>query len=580
MGGAVSAGENNDELIDNLKDADYIISDEIEEIFRAVDRGAFFLKEHRESAYHDMAWKHEHLHISAPCIYSKVMSSLDLKPGLSFLNIGSGTGYLSTMVGLTLGINGINHGIELHEDVVEYARAKVKEFMIKSHAFDKYTFCMPEFVVGNCLHLSPDIPGYDRIYCGAACPAEYESFMKNLLNINGLLVMPFNDQLQVIKRCSQTKWESRNILVVNFASLAVPSEEDRSVAILPQRDPQSLRSMCRACIRKVLSKNFHTGSNRRYNKKLRTDSTAGGREARIRSRRLPEPVSSNSDSDIDMSVDHADNTTDRTKGTDQEDSDREKKKYPEKKRSSILNVATNTLETIGDDQDRRSSLTPSSSNRTSSSQSSRHSARGDDSSSSSSSLRKSKGSRETRPSRNDRDDADDSSSAKLKRARRGWAYIRHRFKNRKTEKSVFSSKQSNSKNISKKNEQSTSAAQQSDSDVPHHSDSDDPDPPVHQVSIHVRSDATSLRSFLVGMSTRMNSSLTSPLSRERVRDILLGPQRQEEEMQRLPYRVDDDDDVYSARDDDPLPDRFRIAVFKLPIPEMIKQYLLFYRVPN
>ena len=45
MGGAVSAGESNDELIDNLREADYIKSAHIEKVFRAVDRADYYLKE-------------------------------------------------------------------------------------------------------------------------------------------------------------------------------------------------------------------------------------------------------------------------------------------------------------------------------------------------------------------------------------------------------------------------------------------------------------------------------------------------------------------------------------------------------
>lgn len=57
----------------------------------------------RDNAYKDLAWKHGNIHLSAPCIYSEVMEALKLQQGLSFLNLGSGTGYLSTMVGLIIG---------------------------------------------------------------------------------------------------------------------------------------------------------------------------------------------------------------------------------------------------------------------------------------------------------------------------------------------------------------------------------------------------------------------------------------------------------------------------------------------
>ena len=103
MGGAVSAGEDNDELIDNLVEADYIKSSHIERVFRAVDRAEYYLPDHQENAYKDLAWKHGNIHLSAPCIYSEVMESIKLEPGMSFLNLGSGTGYLSTLAGLILG---------------------------------------------------------------------------------------------------------------------------------------------------------------------------------------------------------------------------------------------------------------------------------------------------------------------------------------------------------------------------------------------------------------------------------------------------------------------------------------------
>ncbi|XP_023613536.1 protein-L-isoaspartate O-methyltransferase domain-containing protein 1 isoform X1 [Myotis lucifugus] len=226
MGGAVSAGEDNDDLIDNLKEAQYIRTERVEQAFRAIDRGDYYLEGYRDNAYKDLAWKHGNIHLSAPCIYSEVMEALKLQPGLSFLNLGSGTGYLSTMVGLILGPFGINHGIELHSDVVEYAKEKLESFIKNSDSFDKFEFCEPAFVVGNCLQIASDSHQYDRIYCGAGVQKDHENYMKILLKVGGILVMPIEDQLTQIMRTGQNTWESKNILAVSFAPLVQPSKND------------------------------------------------------------------------------------------------------------------------------------------------------------------------------------------------------------------------------------------------------------------------------------------------------------------------------------------------------------------
>ncbi|CAG9783457.1 unnamed protein product [Diatraea saccharalis] len=250
MGGAVSSGRDNNELIDNLMGGNYIRTRCVERVFRALDRADYMTPEARDQAYKDLAWRNGPLHMSAPCIYSEVMEGLELRPGLSFLNVGSGTGYLSTLVGLILGSGGISHGVEVHPVVVEYANKKMSQFIENSPTLDEFDFCEPKFYYGNGLCLAPLQAPYDRVYCGAGCPDEYQNYFKQLIKVGGLLVMPLNDNLLQVRRVGETEWVSRSLLNVSFASLRVPTKDEAIDLIkLEEQTPVRLQVLCRAAVR-------------------------------------------------------------------------------------------------------------------------------------------------------------------------------------------------------------------------------------------------------------------------------------------------------------------------------------------
>ncbi|KAK2722527.1 protein-L-isoaspartate O-methyltransferase domain-containing protein 1-like [Artemia franciscana] len=250
MGGAVSSGVDNDSLVDNLISVEYIKTPEVERVFRAVDRGFYYTESGKSQAYRDMAWKDGNLHLSAPCIYSKVMESLELKPGLSFLNMGSGTGYLSTMVGLMTGSFGINHGIEIHEDVADYAQKKLDDFKT-TQAIDEFDFSEPVFTVGNCLSIPHGARRYDRVYCGAACPVNWKQHVQSLVGINGILIMPMEDQLLKFTRKSESSWDCKSLLPVSFSSLVLPDQLPIELTLPPCSAPE-LQDLLRALIRRDL----------------------------------------------------------------------------------------------------------------------------------------------------------------------------------------------------------------------------------------------------------------------------------------------------------------------------------------
>lgn len=53
-------------------------------------------------------------------------------------------------------------------------------------------------MVGNCLEIPPESRQYDRVYCGAGVQKDHEDYMKNLLKVGGILVMPLEEKVGVV----------------------------------------------------------------------------------------------------------------------------------------------------------------------------------------------------------------------------------------------------------------------------------------------------------------------------------------------------------------------------------------------
>ena len=131
--------------------------------FRAVDRGQFVDdEESKEAIYMDMPFRHGRLHLSAPSIYAAALEALELEEGHSVLNVGSGTGYMASLISHIAGRRAIHVGIELHQELVDHARQKL----------DGLGHTHVQLHCGSCFALDPEASmRFERIYVGAGVAA-------------------------------------------------------------------------------------------------------------------------------------------------------------------------------------------------------------------------------------------------------------------------------------------------------------------------------------------------------------------------------------------------------------------------
>eukprot|EP00536_Pseudo-nitzschia_multiseries_P014718 jgi/Psemu1/69205/estExt_Genemark1.C_7590011 len=240
-----SSGTTNDEMVDNLKRFRVISSPEVEAAFRNVDRKFFVPKETKRQdrtgqdrtgqnlksknniAHKDQPIRDGNIHISAPHIYGSVLEALELKKdaGYSFLNAGSGTGYLTCIAASVLGPRSMHYCIELHEDVLNHSREAIAAWKKATtnttntntnHHWSSTTTTTTnnnnndegrsniDLIHGNALELNTNrgecALGFDRIYIGASIQKLNLHMFKKLLKPGGVLVGPVGDELVQITR--------------------------------------------------------------------------------------------------------------------------------------------------------------------------------------------------------------------------------------------------------------------------------------------------------------------------------------------------------------------------------------------
>ena len=68
---------------------------------------------------------------------------LYLAPGVSILGSLFSFDFVSFA-----GAHGVNHGLEIHADVIDFAKERLDNFIKESPSFDQYELCEPKYIQG------------------------------------------------------------------------------------------------------------------------------------------------------------------------------------------------------------------------------------------------------------------------------------------------------------------------------------------------------------------------------------------------------------------------------------------------
>lgn len=185
-------------LIDQLIQGGWLKTPEIIKAFRTVERADFMPKDMK-----NMAELNEALPIgrgqtiSQPLVVAFMLEQLQPKPGDKILDVGSGSGWTSALLGEIVCPKGKVIAIETVQEL--------KEFGEKNAA--KYKLGQVRFVLGDGSKGFVGEAPFDKILCSAAAQNEIPEAWKEQLKIGGRIVAPIRSSIWLLIKRNDKEFE-------------------------------------------------------------------------------------------------------------------------------------------------------------------------------------------------------------------------------------------------------------------------------------------------------------------------------------------------------------------------------------
>ncbi len=188
------------QLIENLIKSGYLKTPEIVGAFYEIDRADFISEKLKNEAYANMPLPIGYGQtISQPLTVAFMLELLQPAEGDKILDIGSGSGWQSSLLAHIVGEKGKVFAIERISELSELGK----------NNSEKYGFKNLEFIVGNgSAGYGKEAP-YDKIIVAAAASEEIPEELKKQLKIGGRLVIPVENSIWLVVKKAEDEYEEK-----------------------------------------------------------------------------------------------------------------------------------------------------------------------------------------------------------------------------------------------------------------------------------------------------------------------------------------------------------------------------------